>query len=116
MKSKTLVSKILYSIFTQDAIYYAAHQEMTDDIAYCKKQKPNKSGFVFPKELSERDFLLLRKKYDLDSGRVYGPPTYNEKNFETFKKQVDALKLEDIFEGLTETEKYAVLNIYYNDI
>lgn len=112
MKSKTKVANLMYSIFSMDAIYYAVHCEMSDDVRYAMKHQGKR--YLYPSELSEKEFLRI-----VSSEKV--PPTYDVEHFKRFREGVDKLRasdkrVRDKYEGLTETEHFAVRHFYYYNV
>ena len=96
----------MYSIFSMDAIYYAAHCAMSDDIKYALKHQGKR--YLYPPELSEKEFLrIFNSEKD--------PATYDEEHFKRFHNRVDKLRVRDMLNGLTETELFAVQHFYFGN-
>lgn len=105
---KGKVSKLLHKFFSDEALESVALSVMIEDTKYLidnnildneKKQK----------EMYNKSVALGYK----DDGK-----TYNKQNIQQFRKELDILKttgkIKSIYDGVSETEKYAVIALYYD--
>ncbi len=98
------VRQILYSIFSNEAIEFAAFT-----------QKGNTPGYVF----KNGEWEYYDKKFPLDKIENHGVDTYTQANRDRFFKEVNKLivnkKSKDnlLYQGQNENEKFAVLHFYY---
>lgn len=109
------IKSILYQMFSADAIKAAALAEQLEDMKYCAEHNMNhlKGGKEQKKweEYCEKAELHAQK----DDGK-----TFNRNNMQKFRNEVDQYLKKNpkatLFEGLGETEHFAVRKFYYFNV
>ena len=108
--SNNVIRKLLYDIFSNNAIKSAAIDEQLEDIKYCIEHHMNHmSGGIEEAKWNEQ--------CKISETLTSHDNTYNRENMKKFKNSVDAY-IENhpdarIYDGLSETEHYAVRRLYY---
>lgn len=109
------IKALLYKMFSADAIKAAALSEQLEDVKYCIEHNMNhlKGGAELKKweGCCEQAELYAQKDNE---------HTFNHNNIQKFKAEVDKILKNDseatLFQGLDETEHFAVRKFYYINI
>ena len=99
------VKQLLHSIFTEDTIKFLALDYIAVDPACIKQSK------IMPDDMSLREFNRLAS-----DDKAFKNTNDTAENKERFKNAVKKYNLSDEISsgrGLTDTEKYAAMELYY---
>lgn len=110
MSNKNRISELLHSLFGQDAIQAGAICEQLEDVKYCTKHKMNHLNGGSEKAKWEKAKAKAEELAENDK-------TFTAENMKKFKKAVDEFLKENpearLYDGLSETEHFAVRKFYY---
>lgn len=116
MSKQNRIAELLHLLFSEDAIRVGAIGEQLEDVTYCTEHKMNHLNGGIEKAKWEK---AMEYGEDLAESIEGKDNTYTVENMKKFKRAVDAFLKENpgakLFDGLTETEHFAVRRFYYFD-
>lgn len=107
IKGKGKISDLLHDMFSSEAIKNAALIEMLEDTKYLLQHN------IWDNDVKQKQMYDECKSLGLrDNGK-----TLNNANINKFRKSIDDILSKDkrigLYDGLTETEQFAVRRLYY---
>jgi len=107
LKGKGKISDLLHDMFSDEAIKNASLIEMLEDTKYLLQHN------IWDDDVRQKQMYDECKSLGLkDNGK-----TLNDANIKRFRKSIDSILSKDkrirLYDGLTETEQFAVRRLYY---
>lgn len=112
MSKNNRVAELLHSIFGEDAIQAGAISEQLEDVKYCTEHKMNHLNGGNEKAKWENTAAKCEALAEKDN-------SYTVHNMKKFQREVNEFLKNNpgakLFEGLSETEHFAVRRFYYHN-
>ena len=108
------IKHLLNQMFSNNAIKAGAICAQLEDIKYCIEHGMNHLNGGAEKQAWEKEAALAKKFCKADSKKTFTP-----NNMENFRNAVNKILKEhpemSLYDGLTETERFAVSYFYYHN-
>lgn len=108
------IQHLLNQMFSNDAIKAGAICAQLEDVRYCTEHGMNHLNGGKEKQAWEKSMALANRLCEADNGK-----TFKKENMESFRNAVNKTLKEypklTLYDGLTETERFAVRYFYYHN-